>query len=133
MPEPPVISAGAFDGSTVISGCGAGESGCAPEPVRVYDCGSNGSCHDLPPAGDDFPLAVVSVVVDDGRFLIELAQPLTTGRRIYVTDGCTDAVLSRPATVWSRQTAPSLSLGTVALLAALLGCVGLRALLPLEA
>lgn len=131
-PEPPVISAGAFDGSTVISGSGAGESGCVPDPVRVYDCGSNGSCHDLPPAGDDFLLAVVSVVVDNDRFVIELAHPLTTGQQIYVTDGCTDAVLSRPSTVWSRQTAPALSPGTIALLAAALALVGLRGMLRLE-
>lgn len=128
-----MISAGAFAGSTVIVGSGAGEPGCTPDPLSVYDCGANGSCHDLPPAGDDLALAVVSVVFDGGRFVIELAQPLTAGQRLYVSDGCTDVLLSPAVTVWSRQAAPLLAPAAGALLVALLGWVGLRGLLRLQA
>lgn len=101
--------------------------------MRIYDCGANASCHDLPPAGDDFELAVVSVALDGGRFTIRMEQPLVTGQRIYVADGCTDDVLSPPATVWSRQTAPLASPAALVLLLALLGWVGWWALLRLQA
>jgi hypothetical protein len=108
-------------GSTTITGAGIGEPGCTPTPIQVFDCGPDRICHD----GDDFPLAVAAASVNNGNFTIVLVNPLVSGQRIYVTDGCHDPVLSLPAVVQPTAVAPLMSPGLIVFLVAALSMIGL--------
>jgi hypothetical protein len=126
--QPPVITGGNVDGSRVITGTRIGEPDCTPTPIEVFDCGLDGICH----TGADVPLTVVSASVENGKFVILLAQPLVAGQKIYVTDGCTAAILSEPVTVVSRSVAPLMSRDLMVVLVAVLGLVGLLGLARLR-
>lgn len=94
----------------------------------MFDCGPDRICHD----GDDFAVALVSASFSNGNFTIVLVNPLVPGQRIYVTDGCTDPVLSRPATVAYPAEAPLMSRDLMVVLVAALGLVGLLGLARLR-
>ena len=114
-------------GSTTITGTGIGPT-CTPGPIRVFDCGPDGICHD----GDDVPVAVVSASYSNGNFTIVLKTPLVPGQRIYVTDGCTDPILSDPVTVGYPTEVPLMSRELMVVLVAALGLVGLLGLARLR-
>jgi hypothetical protein len=120
-PRAPVITGGYVGGSATITATGIGEPGCTPGPIQVFACGPDRICHD----GDDVPLAVASASYNNGSSTIVLVEPLVPGQRIYVTDGCTDPLLSRPVTVTYPTEAPLMSPGLILILAATLGLLGL--------
>lgn len=96
-----------------------------PVSILVFDCGPDRLCHN----GDDFPLAVLSVTsLPNGDFVLTLAQPLVPGQQIYVTDGCTDPLLSGPALVRGLASVPTLSGSMLVALSALLALAGLLGL-----
>jgi hypothetical protein len=64
---------------------------------------------------------------------ITLEQPLVPGEKIYVTDGCTDPILTVPVLVGAPAPVPLLSAPAIALLAGILGLVGLAGFVPLSA
>jgi hypothetical protein len=74
-------------------------------------------------------LTVVSAIkLPNGDFVVTLAQPLVPGQRIYVTDGCTDPLLSVFALVRGPAPVPTLSGSLLVALGALLAFVGLLGL-----
>jgi hypothetical protein len=124
-----VVTCGNEGGSRTICGAQVGEPGCTPTPIEVWDCGSDGICHD----GHDVQLAVVSVSsVNNGTVTILLVKPLVPGHWIYVTDGCTDPNLSPPVMVRYPTKAPLMSRDVIIVLVAALGLVGLLGLARLR-
>jgi len=112
-----VVIDGAEGGSTDIIVGGIGESTCTPTPIQVFDCGPDGICHN----DDDFELATTSITkLPDGSYMIHLAKPLVPGQKIYVTDGCTDPLLSVIAVVRAPVPAPLMSERGLATLVAML-------------
>ena len=94
----------------------------------MFDCGPDGICHD----GDDFPLTVKSASNNNGNFTIVLVNPLVPGQKIYVTDGCTDPLLSAPVVVGYPTEAPLMSRHLMLVLVVALGLVGLLGLARLR-
>ena len=127
-PKVPVITGGAVGGSTIITGSGLGEGGCAPGPIQVFDCGPDRICHD----GDDFALPYVSASNNNGNFTVVLVTPLVPGQAIYITDGCTDPLLSLPVIVQPPTEVPLLSRDALVALTAVLGLIGLLGLARLR-
>ena len=127
-PKAPLITGGALGGSTIITGSGLGEAGCTPTPILVFDCGPDRICHN----GDDVPLAIVSASVNNGNFTIVLVTPLVPGQAIYITDGCTDPLLSLPVIVQPPTEVPLLSRDALVALTAVLGLIGLLGLARLR-
>ena len=127
-PKAPIITGGAVGGSTIITGSGVGEAGCTPTPIQVFDCGPDRICHTV----DDFTLPTVSVSVNNGNFTIVLVNPLVPGQAIYVTDGCTDALLSLPVIVQPPTEVPLMSRDALVALTAALGLIGLLGLARLR-
>ena len=127
-PKAPIITGGAVGGSTIITGSGLGEAGCTPTPILVFDCGPDRICHN----GDDVSLAIVSVSVNNGNFTIVLVTPLVPGHAIYVTDGCTDPLLSLPVIVQPQTEVPLMSRDALIALTAALGLIGLLGLARLR-
>jgi hypothetical protein len=123
-----VITGGNVGGSTTITGTGIGAPECTPGPIRVFDCGPNGICHD----GDDVELAVKSASFSNGKFTIVLVNPLVPGQRIYVTDGCHDPIISQPALVKFPAPVPLMSRDLIVVLVAGLGLIGLLGLTRLR-
>jgi uncharacterized repeat protein (TIGR02543 family) len=120
-PKVPKITDGAVGGSTTINGVGLGLPGCTPGPIKVFDCGPDRSCNN----DDDFELAIVSANVQNGSFSIVLVNPLASGQRIYVTDGCHDPEASLSAVVPVAAAVPLLSFRLIMLLAFALGAIAL--------
>jgi hypothetical protein len=74
----------------------------------------------------------VSASYSNGNFTIVLKTPLVPGQRIYVTDGCTDPILSDPVTVGYPTEVPLMSRELMVVLVAALGLVGLLGLARLR-
>jgi hypothetical protein len=134
-----VITGGNVGGSTTITGA---DPGCTPNAtcvvggheyaknnICVFDCGPDGICHDFP---DDFPIDVQSASSINGNFTIVLKTPLVPGQKIYITDGCTDPLLSAPAIVGYPTEAPLMSRDLMVVLVVALGLVGLLGLARLR-
>lgn len=120
----PMVTGGNVGGSSVLIVTNIG-SMCLPGPIQVFDCGANGICHD----GDDRLLPILSATkLPNGDFQIHLAQPLQPGQEGYVTDGCTDPLLSVPFVVKAPAAAPLLSRNVLLVLAFVLSVLGLRSL-----
>ena len=109
---------------TTCSGTGTGEPGCIPSTVMVFDCDGDGLCHTV----DDFPLPVVSVMINGMSFKVVLVTPLMPGQKIYVTDGCNDPELSPPFVFPAPAVAPLMSRDMMVILVAALSLVGLLGL-----
>ena len=74
----------------------------------------------------------MSASVNNGNFTIVLVNPLVPGQFIYVTDGCTDPILSLPVMVTGPTEVPLMSRDAIVALVAALGLVGLLGLARLR-
>ncbi len=132
-PMGPQITGGTVAGSSALTGTSA--PNCASVPIKVFDCGPNGICHEIDPQGvpllppaDDVMLMTTSASRDAfGNFTLVLATPLHSGQQVYATDGCFRPVLVGPPVVvgLERAAAPLLSPAMLLTLAAALTLAGL--------
>jgi hypothetical protein len=113
----PLITMGGKEGSDAVTGDGLPNT-C----IEIHDCGSDGVCG----VGDD-PVIGTGMTDGSGKFTITVSPALVCGQKIYAAT-CPDTiapVMGPMIVVACTSPAPLLSTTSIALLAAVLGLLGL--------
>jgi len=119
-PTGPVITAVSVGTSTVS---GFGRANLSATCITVHDCGPDGICGN----SDDHPLGAGGTA-SNGSFDIEVTVALMCLERIYATDECASPAAMGPLFRIGCAPVPAMSPPSVAMLAAILGLMGLAGL-----